>query len=56
MPDPGAGQPTQTVPPRDGSFVLIRPILASDKPLIRAGFERLSKDSRYRRFLIPFRS
>ena len=55
MPDPGAGQPAQSVPLRDGSFVLMRPIRASDKPLIRAGFERLSEDSRYRRFLAPLR-
>src|SRR2546423_7845767 len=38
---------------RDGSRVLIRPVMASDKPLFVAGFERFGEDSRYRRFLAP---
>src|SRR6476660_3856548 len=36
---------------RDGSRVDVRPIAATDKELIRRGFERLSPESRYRRFL-----
>jgi GNAT superfamily N-acetyltransferase len=38
---------------RDGSRVLIRPIRPDDRELVRAGFERLSPESRYRRFLTP---
>jgi GNAT superfamily N-acetyltransferase len=37
----------------DQSWVKIRPIRASDKDSLRAGFERLSEDSRYKRFLTP---
>jgi RimJ/RimL family protein N-acetyltransferase len=37
---------------RDGSQVLIRPICASDKPLVAAAYERLSPESRRRRFLV----
>jgi GNAT superfamily N-acetyltransferase len=33
--------------------VLVRPIEAADKELLQAGFERLSPESRYRRFLHP---
>jgi GNAT superfamily N-acetyltransferase len=40
-----------TVPLRDGSAVLVRPIERSDSDLLRRGFERLSDESRYRRFL-----
>jgi RimJ/RimL family protein N-acetyltransferase len=36
---------------RDGSQVLIRPICASDKPLVAAAYDRLSPESRRRRFL-----
>ncbi len=36
---------------RDGSQVRIRQGRASDKDLLRRGFERLSAESRYRRFL-----
>ena len=32
---------------------MIRPIAPDDKELVRAGFARLSPDSRYRRFLTP---
>jgi GNAT superfamily N-acetyltransferase len=35
---------------RDGSEVLVRLIQPRDKPLLREGFERLSPESRYRRF------
>jgi RimJ/RimL family protein N-acetyltransferase len=41
------------LPLRDGSTVLVRPVKPSDKDLIRAGFDRLSDESRYRRFLTP---
>jgi GNAT superfamily N-acetyltransferase len=33
--------------------ILVRPISSEDKPLIAAGFERLSPESRYRRFFAP---
>ncbi len=36
---------------RDGSCVLVRPIRADDADELRASFERLSPESRYRRFL-----
>jgi GNAT superfamily N-acetyltransferase len=35
----------------DGAVVHVRPIEPEDKELLRAGFERLSPESRYRRFL-----
>jgi len=38
---------------RDGREILIRPIQATDKELLARGFERLSAESRYRRFLTP---
>jgi GNAT superfamily N-acetyltransferase len=38
---------------RDGGAVLVRPIAATDKDALLAAFERLSEDSRYRRFLGP---
>jgi GNAT superfamily N-acetyltransferase len=38
---------------RDGTPVLIRPIRPQDKELMRRGFERLSEESRARRFLTP---
>jgi GNAT superfamily N-acetyltransferase len=38
---------------RDGTKVLIRPITPDDKTLLLGGFERLSEQSRYRRFLAP---
>ena len=38
---------------RDGSSVVIRPIEAADRELLRAGFERLSERSRYLRFQTP---
>jgi GNAT superfamily N-acetyltransferase len=36
---------------RDGSHVLVRPVRPDDKPLFVAGFERLSDESRYLRFM-----
>jgi GNAT superfamily N-acetyltransferase len=38
---------------RDGSELAIRPIRPRDKAAIVAGFERLSPESRYRRFFAP---
>jgi GNAT superfamily N-acetyltransferase len=38
---------------RDGSELAIRPVRPGDKPAIAAGFERLSPESRYRRFFAP---
>ena len=38
---------------RDGSRVRLRQIHSSDNELLLRGFERLSKESRYRRFLSP---
>lgn len=38
---------------RDGSRVRIRPVRSGDRPLFVAGFDRLSDESRYKRFLAP---
>lgn len=38
---------------RDGTPVLVRPIESADRERLRAGFERLSPESRYRRFFSP---
>jgi GNAT superfamily N-acetyltransferase len=38
---------------RDGSSILIRPIEPDDKAAIVSGFEKLSPESRYRRFFSP---
>ena len=38
---------------RDGARVTVRPIRPQDAESLRAGFERLSQESRYRRFLSP---
>jgi RimJ/RimL family protein N-acetyltransferase len=35
---------------RDGAKVLVRPVRPDDRPLFVAGFERMSEESRYRRF------
>ena len=43
----------ETVTLRDGTEVYIRPIEPDDKDKLRLGFERLSRESRYRRFLTP---
>ena len=40
----------RTITLRDGARVTLRPIAPSDKPLLAASFERLSPESRYRRF------
>ena len=41
---------------RDGLCVRLRQIRPTDKDLLRRGFERLSDESRYRRFLAPMDS
>jgi len=38
---------------RDGSQIRLRPIRPDDKPQLVRGFERLSRDSVYKRFLSP---
>jgi len=38
---------------RDGSAVEVRAIRPADKDAIRSGFERLSEQSRYQRFMTP---
>ena len=43
----------RTVTLRDGARVVLRPIVREDKPLLAASFERLSEESRYRRFFTP---
>jgi len=43
----------QRVRTRDGAELVIRPIQPDDKRLIAEGFERLSPESRYRRFFRP---
>jgi GNAT superfamily N-acetyltransferase len=42
-----------TVTLADGSRLAIRPIEPADRDLVAAGFERLSPESRYRRFFSP---
>ena len=41
----------KTITLRDGTRVTLRPIGLQDRPLLAASFERLSEESRYRRFL-----
>ena len=38
---------------RDGSMIVIRALEPDDKPLLVEGLERMSEESRYRRFLAP---
>ena len=45
-----APSPRWTITLRDGARVTLRPIAPQDKPLLAASFERLSEESRYRRF------
>jgi len=52
------GRPAWDAPPTevrlaDGSVVVMRPIRAEDRELLREGFERLSPQSRYFRFFSP---
>jgi nucleotide-binding universal stress UspA family protein/GNAT superfamily N-acetyltransferase len=42
-----------TITLRDGARVTLRAIAPEDKPLLAASFERLSEESRYRRFFTP---
>lgn len=46
---------TREVVLKDGSRVLLRPGLPSDRVLIAREFERLSPESRYRRFFAPMK-
>jgi acetyltransferase len=48
-------QRSRTVTLRDGAAVRLRPIAPEDKPLLVDVFERLSGDSRYRRFFTNLR-
>jgi GNAT superfamily N-acetyltransferase len=41
---------------RDGAWIRIRPIEPSDREELAAGFDRLSPESRFRRFLSPIAS
>jgi GNAT superfamily N-acetyltransferase len=43
----------QSVELRDGSEMIVRPIRPGDKRAVKDGFERLSPQSRYRRFFAP---
>ena len=52
MPEP---QDCRTVTLRDGASVKLRPIAPEDKSLLVAVFQRLGKESRYRRFSRSFR-
>src|SRR5712691_9428433 len=49
----GAFPPVERAILRDGSVVHVRPIEPGDKKLLRAAFDRLGAESRYRRFLHP---
>jgi GNAT superfamily N-acetyltransferase len=51
--DASARLESETAVLRDGSELVIRPIRADDKDAIVAGFERLSPESRFRRFFAP---
>jgi RimJ/RimL family protein N-acetyltransferase len=46
---------TSEVTLRDGSRVILRPAVSADRELLVAGFERLSPESRYRRFFAPMK-
>ena len=45
--------PTTKVTLQDGSTIRLREVLPTDRGAIQAGFERLSPESRYRRFFAP---
>ena len=47
--------PGEGVVLRDGREILVRPIVPEDRELIADAFERLSPESRYRRFFAPMR-
>jgi GNAT superfamily N-acetyltransferase len=44
---------TRTIALRDGEAIAVRQIEPADKPLLRGAFERLSEESRRRRFMGP---
>lgn len=48
--DPFIASRSTTLTLRDGSEILLRPIVPGDKEALTAAFERLSEASRYRRF------
>ncbi|HUR75745.1 MAG TPA: GNAT family N-acetyltransferase [Sporichthya sp.] len=50
---PVAARRSADVTLADGTRLLLRPIVPSDKDLLREAFERLSPRSRYRRFFAP---
>jgi GNAT superfamily N-acetyltransferase len=50
---PNIAARTSEVTLRDGSRVILRPAVPADRALLAAGFERLSPESRYRRFFAP---
>jgi GNAT superfamily N-acetyltransferase len=52
-PTPGTLLNVLGVTLRDGSSILIRPVEPDDKAAIVSGFEKLSPESRYRRFFSP---
>ena len=43
----------KTLTLRDGARLTLRPIALEDKQVLAASFDRLSEESRYRRFLTP---
>src|SRR5947208_16657736 len=45
------GEEEERVRLRDGSCVIMRPVRPEDRDLFVAGFERMSGESRYRRFM-----
>jgi GNAT superfamily N-acetyltransferase len=53
MDAPARGAQAERVTLRDGSGLVIRPIRPDDKSAIAAGFERMSPESRFRRFFAP---
>jgi GNAT superfamily N-acetyltransferase len=53
MTDPPPVAERDVITLRDGSRLVVRPIVPEDKAAIVAGFERMSPESRYRRFFAP---
>lgn len=47
------GERAETIPLRRGGSARVRPIGPDDKSLLAEAFERMSEDSRYRRFFAP---
>ncbi|MGH9022764.1 MAG: GNAT family N-acetyltransferase, partial [Acidimicrobiia bacterium] len=47
------GGDSSTIEVSDGLEVVLRPVVPEDKKLLEEGFERLSPESRYRRFFSP---